>query len=75
MQVTKITEEKEIPVPEIKTATTGSLRSEYGYHMAQKLLKSMLDDGMVSVDEFNKITERNRQAFLPYLAEIMPKMT
>lgn len=75
MQVTKITEEKEIPVPEIKMATTGSLQSEYGYHMAQKLLKSMLDNGMVSVDEFNKITERNRRTFSPYLAEIMPKMT
>lgn len=75
MQVTKITEEKEIPILEIKAATTGSLRSEYGYHMAQKLLKSMLDDGMVSVDEFNKITERNRRTFSPYLAEIMPKTT
>ncbi len=75
MQVTKITEEQAIPVPEIKTATNGSLRLEYGYHMAQKLLKSMLDSGMISVDEFNKITERNRRTFSPYLAEIMPKMT
>lgn len=75
MQVTKITEEKAIPVPEIKPATTGSPRSEYGYHMAQKLLKTMLDNGMISVDEFNKITERNRRTFSPYLAEIMPKMT
>lgn len=75
MQVTKITEEKEIPIPEIKMATTGSLRSEYGYHMAQKLLKAMLDKRMLSVDEFNKVTEKNRQTFSPYLAEIMPKMT
>ena len=39
MQVTKITEEKSIPVPEIKKATTEALRPEYGYHMAQKLVK------------------------------------
>ena len=75
MQVTKITEEKSVPVPEIKKATTEALRPEYGYHMAQKLLKAMLEKGMLSVDEFNKVTEKNRQTFSPYLAEIMPKTT
>ena len=75
MQVTKITEEKSVPVLEIKKATTEALRPEYGYHMAQKLLKAMLDKGMLSVDEFNKVTEKNRQSFSPYLAEIMPKTT
>lgn len=75
MQVTKITEEKSVPVPEIRKATTEALRPEYGYYMAQKLLKAMLDKGMLSVDEFNKVTEKNRQTFSPYLAEIMPKIT
>ena len=48
---------------------------EYGYYMAQKWLESLLDKGKISVAEFNKITEKNRQSFSPFLAEIMPKMT
>jgi hypothetical protein len=39
--------------------------------MAQKLVKAMLEKGLISVDEFNKITEKNRKTFSPYLAEIM----
>lgn len=40
--------------------------------MAQKILKSMLEKGLVSADEFNKITMKNREIFSPYLADIMP---
>lgn len=43
--------------------------------MAQKVLEKMLDTGLISVDEFNRITEKNRQTFSPFLSEIMPKMT
>jgi hypothetical protein len=35
----------------------------------------MQKQGLVSVDEFNKITALNREIFCPYLAEIMPNMT
>lgn len=40
--------------------------------MAQKIAKAMLDKGMISIDEFNKISEKNRETFSPYLVEIMP---
>ena len=48
------------------------LCSDYKYCMAQKIIKEMLDKGLISVDEFNKISKRNRKTFSPYLAEIMP---
>ena len=38
----------------------------------QKMTKTLLDKGLISVDEFTKISARNRQTFSPYLAEIMP---
>ncbi len=75
MQVTKITEEHPLSAATAKTFTTEELQREYGYYMAQKLLESMLDTGLVSVDEFNKITELNRRYFSPCLAQIMPKLT
>ncbi len=36
--------------------------------MAQKLLEKMLGTGLISVDEFNKITAKNRQTFSPFLS-------
>lgn len=75
MQVTKITGQQQFPSPAVKIFTTEELQREHSYYMAQKLLKSLLDAGLISEGEFNKITEKNRQTFSPYLAEIMPEMT
>ena len=58
-----------------KTFTEEELQHEYDYFVAQHILKKLLDMGNISVDVFNKITEKNRRTFSPYLSEIMPKMT
>ena len=75
MQITKLTPEQQAPVSYVKTFTTEELEQECDYYMAQKLLEKMLGTGLISVDEFNKITAKNRQTFSPFLSEIMPKMT
>lgn len=72
MQVTKITREQKISSPAVKVYTTEELQREYDYYMAQKLLEKMLGAGLISVEEFNKITAKNRQTFSPFLSEIMP---
>lgn len=75
MQVTKITGEQKISSPAMKVYTTEELQQEYDYYMAQKLLKSLLDAGLISAGEFNKITVKNCRTFSPQLAGIMPEMT
>ncbi len=75
MQITKLTPDQQSPVSYVKTFTTEELEQEFEYYMAQKLLEKMLDTGLISSDEFNRITEKNRQTFSPFLSEIMPKMT
>lgn len=70
--VTKITEPSSSPALMKSRMTEEQLCGDYQYCMAQKMTKKLLDKGLISVDEFNKISERNRQAFSPYLAEIMP---
>ena len=72
MQITKLTGEQIEAVPKKHQYTEEELQREYSYILAQKMTKALLDNGLISVDEFNKISERNRQAFSPYLAEIMP---
>lgn len=75
MQITKLTPEQQSPVSYSKIFTTEELEQEYDYYMVQKLLEKMLGAGLISVDEFNKITAKNRQSFSTFLSEIMPKMT
>ncbi|MCP1102338.1 hypothetical protein M2454_001787 [Aequitasia blattaphilus] len=50
-------------------------QAEFDYHRGQIIIKTMLDEGLISLCEYNKITELNRQDFSPFLAEIMPKLT
>lgn len=50
-------------------------QAEFDYHRAQMIAKSMLDEGLISLSEYTKITELNCQSFSPFLAEIMPRMT
>lgn len=72
MQVTKITESQSVPISSVSGFTADMLQQEFDYYTAQKLLKSLLDTGLISEGEFDKITEKNRQTFSPYLARIMP---
>lgn len=69
--VTTITDIESIPEINKTNITDEQLKRDYHYHMAQKILKSMLEKGLISADEFNKITRKNRETFSPYLAEIM----
>lgn len=48
------------------------LRREVDYARAQKILESMLNQGLISLSEFDKITALNRESFSPALAKIMP---
>ncbi len=43
-----------------KTFTEEELQHEYDYFVAQHILEKLLDMGNISVDVFNKITEKNR---------------
>ena len=52
--------------------TNVQLASEYSYYIVQKILQKALSEKLITVDEFNKITEKNRLSFSPALAEIMP---
>ena len=71
MQVTKITGVRQVSASAKKAFSAEELQGEYDFYVAQKLLRSLLDHGLISVAEFDKITELNRQSFSPPLAEIM----
>ena len=63
-------------IPEInhekKPVLQEQLQREVDYVRAQRILDSMLKDGLISLSEFNKITALNRKSFSPALAQLMP---
>lgn len=72
MKVTKIIEEHIENLTPTREVTTEQLQREFDYFRAEKLLKTLLEKGLITPLEFSKITELNRKTFSPFLAEIMP---
>ncbi len=46
---------------------------EINYHKAQTLTEMLYASGMITFDEYDKLTEINRQTFSPLFADLLPK--
>ena len=58
-------------ITKLEPVTQEQLQGDFDYYIAQKMLEKLREQGLISDDEFNKITALNRRKFSPYLAEIM----
>ncbi len=47
---------------------------DINFYKAQKVTDRMLELGLISLSEFNKLTQINRDTFSPFLVEIMPEI-
>ena len=73
MKITQIVEEQQGECNYKKRSMSSEqLQREYDYFLSEKILKTMLENGLISRGECDKITKLNRQTFSPFLAEIMP---
>lgn len=70
MQVTKIVN-SEISYNDIPKPTNTEMQNEYNFILAEQMTRKLLDKGLISVDEFNKIMAKNRRSFSPYISRIM----
>ena len=46
---------------------------EINYFRAQKITDQLYASGLISFDEYDKLTELNRRSFSPMLADLLPK--
>ena len=51
------------------------IQQDYDYFKAQEVAEMLYNTGRISLVEFNKLTQINRDTFSPILAKIMPKIT
>lgn len=63
---------KEIEQINTGKITEEQLKGEFNYSQADKILKNMLEKGLINEVEFNKIDELNRETFSPISNKIMP---
>lgn len=72
-KVTKISDEViDKSTTALKRVSQEQLQREFDYIQAEKLLRKMLEKGLITEIEFHKIDALNRQTFSPFLAEILP---
>lgn len=50
------------------------IERDINFYKAQKVTDRMLELGLISLSEFNKLTQINRDTFSPFLVEIMPEI-
>lgn len=57
-----------------KQITQEEIQHDFDYYMAQCVAEQLKNAGLISIDEFNKLTALNRRTFLPMNVEILPKI-
>lgn len=57
-----------------KQITQEEIQRDFDYYMAQRVAEQLKNPGLISIDEFNKLTALNRRTFLPMNVEILPKI-
>ena len=55
---------------EASRPTDAELQNEYNYILAENFTKKLLEKGLISVDEFDKIMEKNQRTFSPLFSRI-----
>ena len=68
MQITKVLEGDVLPTPKTKTFTDRELQNEF--YLAEKIVHTMHEKGLISAVELQKISEKNRRIFSPYLCDL-----
>lgn len=59
---------------DINTIKEEDIQRDFDYYMAQRIAEKLKSEGLITVDEFNKLTALNRSTFLPMNVEILPKI-
>lgn len=58
----------------LRSISQEEIDCDVNYYKAQKVSKAMLELGLISLSEFNKLTRINRDTFSPFLVELMPEI-
>lgn len=66
-----VTDELPISKIEPRRMTDEQMQRDMSFRFAQKISQELLEKGMISQGEFDKLSALNREKFSPYLVELM----
>lgn len=66
-----VTDEPPISKIEPRRMTDEQMQRDMSFRFAQRITQELLEKGLISQGEFNKLSALNREKFCPYLAELM----
>ena len=47
------------------------MQKDFEYEMAQKITKNLLEQGLISIDEYDRISALNAQNFSPFYRDLL----
>lgn len=71
MQVKKLSTNNSDVITNRYEITHNQLQNEFHYYRAKKMLIKLLENNLITKEEFNKINELNRQKYKPLLGPLM----
>ena len=74
LEVARMQVSKNVPAPDhvpARMMTKESMQKDFDYEMAQKITKNLLDEGLISIDEYDRISALNAQKFSPFYGDLM----
>lgn len=51
--------------------TLDAMQKDFEYEMAQKITKNLLEQGLISIDEYDRISALNAQNFSPFYRDLL----
>lgn len=69
MQVTKDSMIQLDTAPRAMTPET--MQQDFEYEMAQRMTRSLYENGLISIDELHRISALNKEKFYPFYKDIM----
>lgn len=71
MEVSKSTQIELDVAP--RRMTQKAMQKDFEYEMAQKITQNLLEQDLISIDEYDRISALNRKKFSPFYADLMEK--
>ncbi len=71
MRVTKVVPSAQEEMKTSRRFTQEQLQNEFNYMQAEKITKMLLEKGIITEEEFDKIMAENRRTFPTYLAPLL----
>lgn len=74
LEVERMQVSKNVPVAidvSPRMMTRESMQKDFDYEIAQKITKDLLEQGLISIDEYDRISALNLEKFSPFYGDLV----